>query len=164
LPTDVAPDVRSRAFDIEAHVKIAEGDDGVLIAHGDATCGYSLFVRDGRLAYVMNVGGRLARVVSDRAVPAGHHRLGVAVRHEPGRRLITLTIDGEAAGSGETDLGFHSFISWTGLDIGRDRGSPVADYDAPFAFTGTLKKVAVTMDPDQTLDGDLIGEAEMARQ
>jgi hypothetical protein len=164
LPTDVAPDVRSRAFDIEAHVKIEAGDDGVLIAHGDATCGYSLFVRDGRLSYVMNVGGRLAVTTSEHKVAAGHRRLGVAVRHEPGKRLITLLVDGEPAGSGETDLGFHSFISWTGLDIGRDRGSPVADYEAPFAFTGTLRKVTVTMDPDQALDGDMVGEAEMARQ
>ena len=52
----------------------------------------------------------------------------------------------------------------TGLDIGRDRGSPVADYASPFAFSGILKKVTVTMDPDQVLDGNAIGEAEMARQ
>ncbi len=31
--------------------------EGVLIAHGDATCGYCLFVRDGRLVHDMNVGG-----------------------------------------------------------------------------------------------------------
>jgi arylsulfatase len=160
----VAPDVRSRAFLVEAHVRLAEGDQGVLIAHGDATSGYSLFVRDGRLIYDMNVGGRHAITVSDRTVPTGHRRLGVDVRSEPGRRVIRLLIDGEPAGTSETDLGFHNFISWTGLDIGRDRGSPVADYAAPFSFTGVLKKVTVTMDPDQTLDGAAVGEAEMARQ
>ena len=164
LPTDVAPDVRSRSFVIEAHVRMAAADQGVLIAHGDATCGYSLFVRDGRLTYDMNVGGRHASVVSDHPLPAGHHRLGVAVRSEPGARIIVLLVDGKPAGAGQTDLGFHSFVSWTGLDIGRDRGSPVADYEAPFTFSGTLKKVTVTMDAEQTLDGELIGEAEMARQ
>lgn len=164
LPTDVAPDVRSRAFVIEAHVRMEAADQGVLIAHGDATCGYSLFVRDGRLAYDMNVGGRHATVVSDQPLPAGRHRLGVAVRSEPGQRIIVLLVDGKPAGAGETDMGFHSFISWTGLDIGRDRGSPVADYEAPFAFSGSLKKVTVTMDAVQALDGDMIGEAEMARQ
>ena len=55
-------------------------------------------------------------------------------------------------------------ISWSGLDIGRDRGSPVGDYTAPFAFTGGLRKVVVTMDADQVLDGQGIGDAEMARQ
>jgi hypothetical protein len=49
-------------------------------------------------------------------------------------------------------------------DVGRDRGSPVSDYAAPFPFTGTLRRVTVTMDGDQSLDGDGIGRAEMARQ
>jgi arylsulfatase len=164
LATDVAPDVRSRAFVIEAHAQLSEADEGVLIAHGDATCGYSLFMRDGRLVYDMNVGGRHAATTSDRPIPAGHRRLGVAVRTVNHQREITLLIDGKAAGAGSTDLGFHNFISWSGLDIGRDRGSPVADYAAPFEFTGKLEKVVVTMDPEQTLDGEAIGEAEMARQ
>jgi arylsulfatase len=164
LPTDVAPDVRSRSFLIEAHAWLDAGSEGVLIAHGDATCGYSLFVRDGRLIWDMNVGGRHAATISDRVIATGHRRLGVAVRNADSRRRIRLLIDGEAAGEGETDLGFHNFISWSGLDIGRDRGSPVADYDAPFAFSGKLAKVTVTMDPDQTMDGDGVGVAEMARQ
>ncbi|HEY3797312.1 MAG TPA: arylsulfatase [Caulobacteraceae bacterium] len=164
LPTDVAPDVRSRAFRIEAHATLKAGDQGVLIAHGDATCGYSLYVKDGRLAYDMNVGGAHAVTVSDSSLPAGKHRYGVAVRNEPGRRVITLLVDGTPAGAGETHLGFPNFISWSGLDIGRDRGSPVGDYAAPFSFTGRLEKVVVTMDPEQTLDGEAIGEAEMARQ
>ena len=164
LPTDVAPDVRARSFVIEADILAEAGTEGVLIAHGDATCGYTLFVRDHRLIYDMNVGGRHAVAISDQAIPPGHRRLGVAVHSEPERRIITLTIDGKAAGSAETTLAFRNFVSWSGLDIGRDRGSPVADYAAPFEFTGVLKKVIVTMDADQILDGKAIGEAEMARQ
>ena len=61
-------------------------------------------------------------------------------------------------------LGFHNLISWSGLDIGRDRGSPVSHYAAPFEFTGNLLRVRVTMDIEQHLDGDGVGEAEMARQ
>jgi len=112
----------------------------------------------------MNVGGRHAVATSDRTIPPGHRRLGVAVRSGPGRRIITLLVDGKAAGSVETELGFRNFVSWSGLDIGRDRGNPVADYAAPFAFTGVLKKVTVTMDADQALDGETIGAAEMGRQ
>ena len=61
-------------------------------------------------------------------------------------------------------LGFHTLISWSGLDIGRDRGSPVSDYVAPFAFTGKLSRVTVVMHDDQKLDGEGVGKAEMARQ
>ena len=73
-------------------------------------------------------------------------------------------IDGEPAGSLQTPLGFHGLISWSGLDIGRDRGSPVSHYDAPFEFTGLLKRETVVMHNDQKLDGDGVGSAEMARQ
>jgi len=73
-------------------------------------------------------------------------------------------IDGEPVGSLKTQLTFHNLISWPGLDIGRDRGSPVSHYAAPFEFTGKLFKVTVAMDDDQTLDGNTIGKAQMARQ
>ncbi len=160
----MAPDVRSRSYRIEAEVLIpADGAEGVLIAHGDATCGYSLFLRDGRLHHVLNVGGLRVPVVSERTVPPGPRTLGVSVRNGQ-TRTFTLTIDGEPAGALETPYGFATLISWTGLDIGRDRGSLVADYAAPFSFTGRLKKVTVTMDEDQNLDGEAVGAAEMARQ
>ena len=123
----------------------------------------------------LNIGGGHNIVSSDRKVPPGTHRLGVhverLVRTEPpakgsrtGSTEYTLLIDGEKAGSMQTAFGFHKLISWSGLDIGRDRGSPVSHYDAPFEFTGKLLKVTVAMHDDQKLDGDGVGKAEMARQ
>jgi arylsulfatase len=176
VPTDVAPDVRSRSYTIEAHVEIGEaGAGGVLISHGDATSGYSLHIKDGVLVHDLNVGGSHQIVRSDRSVAPGARRLGVRVerlvRQEPpakgartGVSEYTLLIDGEPAGSLQTELGFHTLISWSGLDIGRDRGSPVSHYDAPFEFTGRLLKVTVTMHDDQKLDGEAVGNAQMARQ
>ena len=82
----------------------------------------------------------------------------------PGISEFTLLIDGTLAGRIESRLGFPNFISWTGLDIGRDRGSPVSNYESPFEFTGKLIKVTVTMDDDQMLDGDGIGRAQLARE
>jgi arylsulfatase len=136
----------------------------VLIAHGDATSGYSLYMQDGRLRHSLNVGGLVSTVSSERAIAPGQRILGVTVRQGANGRTFTLTIDGAAAGSLETTSGFATLISWSGLDIGRDRGSPVGPYAAPFSFTGALRKVTVVMDEDQTLDGEAIGEAEMARQ
>ncbi|WP_315714477.1 MULTISPECIES: arylsulfatase [unclassified Bradyrhizobium] len=176
VPTDVAPDVRSRDYLIEAHVEIdAEGASGVLIAHGDATSGYSLYVKDGHLVHDLNIGGRHEIISSTRPVPAGSHRLGVRVERlrrqtEPakgartGMSRYTLLIDGEEAGALTTQFAFHTLISWSGLDIGHDRGSPVSDYAAPFAFTGRLSHVTVTMQDEQSLDGEGVANAEMARQ
>lgn len=165
LPTDVAPDVRARSYRIEADVVLGPGAEGVLIAHGDATSGYSLYLQDGRLRHTLNIGGETTTVTSDARVPVGATRLGVVARRgETGPRTFTLTVDGAPAGEIVATTGFGNFISWSGLDIGLDRGSPVAEYAAPFAFTGTLRKVTVTMGDDQDLDGEAIGAAEMARQ
>jgi arylsulfatase A-like enzyme len=165
LPTDVAPDVRARTYQIEAEVRLAGGEEGVLLAHGDATSGYSLYLKDGRLHHTLNIGGQKTTVTSDVAVPASATRLGVlARRSDDGPRTFTLTIDGKACGAVTATMGFVTLISWSGLDIGLDRGSPVAGYAAPFAFTGVLKKVTVSLADDQTLDGEAVGEAEMARQ
>ena len=135
VPTDVAPDVRSRSYTIEAHVEIdGAGAEGVLIAHGDATSGYSLYIKDGLLVHDLNIGGGHEIVTSNRKVPSGARRLGVhverLVRKEPpakgsrtGVSEYTLLIDGEPVGSLQTQLGFHNFISWSGLDIGRDRSA-----------------------------------------
>jgi arylsulfatase len=165
LPTDVAPDVRARSYRIEADVVLKPGAEGVLIAHGDATSGYSLYLQDGHLHHTLNIGGEKTTATSQSPVPLSATRLGVVARRgETGPRTFTLTIDGAPAGEVTATTGFGNFISWSGLDIGLDRGSPVAGYAAPFAFTGTLRKVTVTMGDDQDLDGEAVGAAEMARQ
>jgi arylsulfatase A-like enzyme len=161
LPTDVSPDVRSRNYRIEAD--IAAPGEGVLIAHGDATSGYSLYVLNGRLHHTLNIGGQQTTVSSE-PLPAGARALGVDLAKGPGGRVFTLLVDGAPAGSLTTAAGFNMLISWSGLDIGRDRGSPVGPYIAPFSFTGRLRKVTVTMDGAQDLDHEAVGRVELARQ
>ena len=180
LPTDVAPDVRGRGYLIEAEVTLGDAPgQGVLIAHGDATSGYSLYLQDGHLVHDLNVGGVHHLLRAERPVTAGHHRLGLRldqgplVRFQPpvgvavwvpSYRRATLLIDGEPAGTLESPYGFNMLVSWSGLDIGLDRGSPVSHYEAPFAFNGRLRRVTVTLDPVAQIDGDGLAEVEMARQ
>jgi len=201
VPSEVAPDLRSRSYTITAEIvndgaggsngahdsggKSADGAsgdtagaDGVLVAHGDATSGYSLFVRHGYLVHDLNIGGHHHVVTSDRPVSAspGTHTLGFRMVRESGgspipRGVGTLFIDGEAVGSLATDKVFWLMISWSGLDIGFDRGTTVSDYDGtgrhmgPFPFTGArLIKVTVEVDTDQTIDHQAAGHTELARE
>ena len=55
------------------------------------------------------------------------------------------------------------FVSWSGLDIGMDRGSPVSQYAAPFRFTGELALVRVIIEPDQALDAEGAARLDVAR-
>src|SRR5205807_360167 len=120
------------------------------------------YLQSGHLVHDMNIGGEHVIVRSKAPVPRGERRLGVRVRRltremqatmstGPGLSEFTLLIDGVPAGRIESRRGFFNFIAWTGLDIGRDRGSAVSHYQAPFGFTGKLIKVTVTMDDDQML-------------
>src|SRR6202000_3499266 len=117
-------------------------------------------------------GGAPEILQSARKAPPDSHGLGLRVerlvRTEPpavgartGVTAYTLLVDGEPAGAMQTQLAFHNFISWSGPDIGRDRGSPVSHYEAPFEFTGTLSRVTVKMHDDQKLDGEGVGNAQM---
>jgi len=110
-------------------------------------------------------------LVSNRGIPRSARTLGLRVdrlkRGPIGEALksrYTLLIEGQAAGSIDTERYFKSLISWSGCDIGCDRGTPVGDYVAPFAFSGGLSKVVVTLDDDQQLDGDSVGRAELGRE
>ena len=165
LASDVAPDVRSRSYRIVAEVEIPDGGaaEGVLLSHGDATSGYSLYLVDGHLVHDLNVGGTHQVVRSDRAVEPGRRDLGFRRERHDGRGTGTLSIDGVDVGSIDTDHRFFTLISFSGLDLGLDRGSPVGNYASPFPFTGTLRRVVVDMDHDQQVDHDAAGAAQAAR-
>jgi arylsulfatase len=164
LASDVAPDVRSRSYRIVAEVEVPDGGaEGVLVSHGDATSGYSLYLADGHLVHDLNVGGTHHVICSERSVEPGRHDLGFRMERVDGHGTGTLSIDGVDVGSMETDHFFFTLISFSGLDIGLDRGSPVGHYASPFRFTGTLRRVVVDMDHDQHLDHDAAGSAQLAR-
>ncbi len=165
LASDVAPDVRSRSYRIVAEAEIPDGGaEGVLVAHGDATSGYSLYLDAGHLVHDLNVGGTHHVTRSERAVEPGRHHLGFRMERVDGHGTGTLSIDGVDVGSMATDHCFFTLISFSGLDIGLDRGSPVGHYAAPFEFTGTLRRVVVDMDHDQHVDQAAAGAVQMARE
>jgi len=168
VPTDAAPDLRSRSYTIA--VEVLEPGEGVLVAHGDETCGYSLWVdADRHVVHDLNVGGNHDVLRSDRPLPDGPctvtfrlERGEVLLGRAPGR--ATLSIDGVPCGTAETDRIFVVTISWSGLDVGRDRASPVGGYRAPNAFTGRIRRVVFDLDADQDLDHRKVAEAESARE
>jgi arylsulfatase len=175
VPTEVAPDIRSRSYRIDVHATFGEADSGVLIAHGDAASGYSLHVAGGLLVHDMNIGGEHVLLRATRPVSPGPHVVGLRCRRMsrepkptlatgPGLSEFTLLIDGQPVGVGQSRLAFFNFVSWAGLDIGCNRGSPVSQHPGAFAFTGKLVRVEVHMDDDQALDGDSLGAAELARE
>ncbi len=64
---------------------------------------------------------------------------------------VTLFVDDEAVGRGRIEHTAPArFSGYAGMDIGRDNGLPVDRVyanEAPFAFTGTIKKVVFDVNP-----------------
>lgn len=176
IPSDVAPDLRARSYRITAHVDVpTEHTHGVLVAHGDATGGYTLFMRDGYLCHDLNVGGKHQLVTSTDRIPPGQHTLGFHMRRTKlpdGKKhgVGTLLMDGVPVGEFETGRIFALMVSWSGLDVGLDRGTTVTDYEeegrfvGPFPFSGTLTKVVVELEDDQEVDQDKAASVALARE
>ena len=66
--------ISSRSFTVDIDVDLADGDDGVLVAHGDQGGGYSLAIDDGRLIHAHNGYGEMT-IVDCGPVAAGRHTI-----------------------------------------------------------------------------------------
>jgi arylsulfatase len=152
-----APQLLGRAHRITAYVVIPEvGAEGVLAASGGEFGGWSLFVQDGRLHYVHNyLKLHEYEVTSSAELTPGRHELavsftptGASLKPDIFTGDIALFVDGQQVGAlaGIKMAGQYSAVTGYGLLIGRNTGTPVSpSYRPPFAFTGTLDRVAIEL-------------------
>ena len=120
------------------------------MAMGGRIGGYSLFVRKGLLHFWYN----LSRVdqtclMSTAAVPIGKSELSVVFDYDGGGLgkggVLRLLFNGQFAGETRLARTVARIFARETFDVGMDLNSPVGDYDAPFAFTGTLELVDVVL-------------------
>lgn len=75
----------------------------------------------------------------------------------------TFSVDGVEVGRVDIPRIMRGWLPFEGLDVGCDRGSPVGDYNAPFAFTGVLHDVTVELIEGSTNTAIAV-DAEMGKQ
>lgn len=135
-----------RDVDITAHVTLAQGDRGILVAHGDQGGGYSLYVDDTGELVVAHNGYGLEGEVRGPVVSPGEHQLTLRIT-TPGedRWDLALLIDGDQVASGSGFRLLMAMAPFEGIDIGLDRRSPVCwrlfERHGAFPFTGVLHHV-----------------------
>jgi arylsulfatase len=151
VPEWVAADVRNRSHQMSVTVEVPDGvvPSGVLLALGCALGGWSLHLLDGRLRYVHNLHGRrLYEVAADRMLGSGRHHVEFRFDKDQGAGgRAALVVDGQPAGA--ADVGRFTPVAFNevgiGLTCGYEWGPPVGgDYEAPFAFNGTIVRAEVT--------------------
>jgi len=151
------PDVRNRSFSIRARVQRAAGNDGVLVACGARTGGYSFYVKDDELCFTYNRLGVMYDCVSSDPVPEGNvdlimryaktdDHLGVAtLAWAPSDAPDSLT----EIGSGHVETLPYRQTTY-GMSIGKDAGPTVTNiYDNQFDFEGKLAWVEWELDDDR---------------
>ncbi len=151
------PRIYNRSYAITATLDVPEtGVEGVIVAEADHLGGFTLFVDAGKLTHTYSMMGVFVyKQVAEEPLPIGD----VTVRMEfaadeakPGTGGdVTLLVNGRQVGKGRMDYTVPiRFSGYAGMDIGRDNGGVVdRAYEdrAPFAFTGTVKKVVFDITP-----------------
>ena len=132
------------------------GGEGVLVARGGFAGGYSLYVKDGKPTYEYNWYGEARyRVRSSQRLPPGPATIQVEFKYDGGGvakgGTVALFMNDKKVGEGRIDKTEPvRFSANETFDTGLDSASPVStEYQAPFRYTGTLKKVEIDVAPAQ---------------
>jgi arylsulfatase A-like enzyme len=151
------PRVYNHSYTISADLHIPDGGaEGVIVADASHLGGFSLFVQDGKLRHTYAFLGVFEyRQESEGDLPTGDVNVEMVFKADeaapatPGE--VTLLVNGEPVGGGRMDHTVpFGFSGYAGLDVGRDNGLVVDQSyaeQAPFAFSGTVKKVVFDVAP-----------------
>jgi arylsulfatase len=161
------------SFKILAEVELSKDSAGVIVSQGSRFGGYTLFVKDGQLAFVYNfLGIGPEQKLTCPAPASGRHVVGVEFTKTSISKknevlgTMTLYVDEKPSGSAElrTQSG-HYALAGEGLAIGYDSGDRVsAEYRTKFPFTGgQIIKVIYDIADDVYVDMERELAAAMAR-
>lgn len=138
---------RSFTLTVRLHAH-GEGDEGVLVSHGDQGGGYSLYVEAGRLRLAFNEYGDLHEADAGPLAP-GPRTVEVAATALPGIRWsFDVRVDGARTGGLPGVRQLFGMAPFQGISIGLDRKSPVSwpvyERHGTFPYTGVLGPVTYT--------------------
>ena len=170
IASGMIPRIYGRSYAIEAELAVPEsGAEGVIVAEADEMGGFSLWVDENGLlhhSYSM-MGVEQYKQVSTEPIPTGD--VTVRMQFDADRQersaggTASLYANDEKIGEGRIEKTvFFRFSGYSGMDIGRDNGLVVDRAyaaKAPYAFTGTVKKVVFDLKPGSHDDEKALHEA-----
>lgn len=147
-----APNIKNRSYAITVNVEIPKsGAEGVLVAEGSASTGWSLYVnKDGVPVYTYVFDNKRTTIGGSQRMQAGKGVIRFEFAYDGGGRgkggAGKLLVDGAAVGEARIDRTVPNTFSFNEtFDVGTDTKSPVGDYPRNYGFTGKIDKVAIDL-------------------
>jgi len=147
--------VKNRSHTITAEVEIPEdGGEGVILCQGGRFAGWTLYMKDGKVAYEYNFFGRERYSInSSEALPAGkatiRYEFAYGEDQKPGGGGTgTIFINDKKVAEGKIDQTVpFIFSADETADVGSDHHTPVSEEYAQHGneFTGKIDKVTVDL-------------------
>ncbi len=143
--------VKNRAHTIETQLERDGGEQGVLVAVGGMTGGYTMFILDNRVFYDYNYLDGVHYILKSPPLAAGTTdvKFNFTKTHEFGG-TGELYINGDKVDEVDMPLMHISTYSLAEtFDVGRDTGTQVSRmYTDPFAYDGELDRVTFRISDD----------------
>jgi arylsulfatase len=163
---------KNKSHAITAEVVVPEsGAEGVIVAQGGMTGGWSLYTKAGKPKYCYNFYGvNHYTIEGTMAIPAGTHQVRMEFAYDGGGLAkggtVALYVDGQKAGEGRVDRTQPLvFSADETCDVGFEAGSPVT-YDYPTEggkFSGDVNWVQIDVGEDAEDLDHLISPEERFR-
>jgi arylsulfatase len=164
--------IKNKSHAVTAEVVIPKsGFEGVIVAQGGLTGGWSVYAKGGKLKYCYNfLGITHSYVESTQPIPAGTHQVRMEFVYDGGGLgkggTVTLYVDGKKDGDGRVERTEpFAFSADETCDVGMEAGSPVSEEYGSRGnkFSGEVNWVEIDVDK-AALDADhLIAPEERLR-
>jgi arylsulfatase len=146
--------VKNRAHTIETQLDLDGEEEGVIVAVGGMTGGYSMFIKDHRLYYDYNFLDGVHYVLKSSPLPKGKTDLKFNfIKTQPFGGIGELYINDEKVDEIEMpQMHISTYSLAETFDVGRDTGTQVSQlYTGVFKFDGELDRVIFTVSDENTV-------------
>ena len=152
LAETAGPNTKNKSHSITAEIVMPPtGGQGVIVAEGGSSAGFTLYVKGGKLVYEFNWFDEDRYVItSSEPVPAGKSTVLFDFAYDGGGEgkggKGTLFINGKKVGEGRIEKTAPARFGIDTFGVGKDTGSPVSNaYKPPFSFNGDIAKVDIVL-------------------
>jgi arylsulfatase A-like enzyme len=174
IPDSASPNLLNTSYTITADIDVAQGAaDGAIVSEGGQFGGWGLYLLQGKPVFTWNLLGlRMLKWGGADPLAPGKHKIVFDVKYDGlgaatlafdnnsgvGRSGTgTLTIDGKAVSTQKMEHTIPLGLSIDAMfDIGSKTNTPIdpQDYRIPFAFTGKIDRVTISVEPPVLTEAD----------